>query len=66
MSGGLRSVSRSLGNKIESMDGLVLTVSHIASYHCTYAKMWIRVKYVWGLSVKAAEKRVLMSMLDTC
>jgi len=48
------------------MDGLVLTVSHIAFYHCTYAKMWIRVKYVWGLSVKAAEKRALISMLDTC
>lgn len=36
------------------------------SYYCTYAKMWVRVKYVWGLSVKAAEKRALTSMLDTC
>ncbi|RPB25144.1 hypothetical protein L211DRAFT_837005 [Terfezia boudieri ATCC MYA-4762] len=38
----------------------------LTSYHCTYAKMWIRVKYFWELSVKAAEKSALTSMLMTC
>ncbi|KAF8470719.1 hypothetical protein BDZ91DRAFT_654343 [Kalaharituber pfeilii] len=38
----------------------------LTSYHCTYAKMWVRVKYVWGLSVKSAEKSALTSMLNTC
>ncbi|KAF8441905.1 hypothetical protein BGX38DRAFT_1096441 [Terfezia claveryi] len=38
----------------------------LTSYHCTYAKMWVNVKYVWGLSVKSAEKSALSSMLMTC
>ncbi|WP_216205132.1 GmrSD restriction endonuclease domain-containing protein [Amycolatopsis aidingensis] len=38
----------------------------ISSYHCTYSKMWIRSKYHWGLSVQAAEKSALQSMLNTC
>jgi hypothetical protein len=36
------------------------------SYHCTYARMWIRVKYVWALTVTAAEKSALAGMLNTC
>jgi len=38
----------------------------LSSYYCTYAKMWVAVKYYYGLSVKAPEKYALMSMLDTC
>ncbi|MPZ25526.1 MAG: DUF1524 domain-containing protein [Micromonosporaceae bacterium] len=37
-----------------------------AGYHCTYSKMWIRSKHVWGLTVNAAEKSALQSMLNTC
>lgn len=37
-----------------------------AAYHCTYAKMWIRSKYAWGLTVDPAEKSALQSMLNTC
>jgi hypothetical protein len=36
------------------------------SYHCTYARMWVRVKYVWALTVTSAEKTALASMLGTC
>ena len=36
------------------------------SYHCTYARMWIRVKYLWSLTVTTAEKSALTSMLNTC
>lgn len=34
-------------------------------YRCTYARMWIRVKYEWNLSVDSAEKSALQSMLNT-
>lgn len=37
-----------------------------AAYHCTYSKMWIRSKHAWGLTVDAAEKSALQSMLNTC
>jgi hypothetical protein len=37
-----------------------------AAYHCTYSKMWIRSKYAWGLTVDAAERSALQSMLNTC
>ncbi|WP_067971570.1 HNH endonuclease family protein [Nocardiopsis trehalosi] len=33
--------------------------------HCDYAKSWINVKHVWGLSVDAAEEAALSDLLDT-
>lgn len=36
------------------------------AYWCTYAKMWIRVKYAYNLSVTSAEKSALTEMLDYC
>lgn len=36
------------------------------AYHCTYAKMWIRTKYRWNLTVQPAERAALQSMLNTC
>ncbi|MEV0431383.1 HNH endonuclease family protein [Micromonospora sp. NPDC050495] len=38
----------------------------LSSYRCTYSKMWITVKYSWGLSLQSAEKSALQSMLNTC
>ena len=38
----------------------------LSSYYCTYARMWVRVKYVWDLTVTSAEKTALTSMLGTC
>ncbi|PWW80272.1 hypothetical protein C7212DRAFT_306366 [Tuber magnatum] len=38
----------------------------LTSYYCTYACMWVKVKYVWALSVKSAERSALTSMLNTC
>jgi hypothetical protein len=38
----------------------------LSSYYCTYAKAWVRVKYVWALTVTSAEKSALTSMLATC
>jgi hypothetical protein len=38
----------------------------LAGYRCTYAKMWTRVKYVWKLTVTAAEKSALATTLGTC
>jgi Protein of unknown function (DUF1524) len=37
-----------------------------SAYRCTYSKMWIRVKYHWGLTLQSAEKSALQSMLNTC
>ncbi|WP_373300411.1 HNH endonuclease family protein [Amycolatopsis deserti] len=37
-----------------------------SAYHCTYAKMWVRSKYHWGLTLQSAEKSALQSMLNTC
>jgi len=36
------------------------------SYRCTYAKMWITVKYTWALRLQASEKTALQAMLNTC
>lgn len=47
------------------MNGSILTGS-IASYWCTYAKMWIKVKYVYSLTVTSAEKAALVTMMATC
>jgi hypothetical protein len=38
----------------------------LTSYYCTYAKMWVRTKKNWGLSVDSAEKSALTGMLNTC
>ena len=38
----------------------------LSSYYCIYARMWVRVKYVWALTVTSAEKTALTSMLGTC
>ena len=38
----------------------------LASYHCTYAKQVVDVKYGWDLSMDSAEKTAIRSMLATC
>ena len=38
----------------------------LTSYYCTYARMWVKVKYVWALTVTSAEKSAVTSMLATC
>jgi hypothetical protein len=38
----------------------------LSSYRCTYAKMWITVKYSWGLTLQSTEKTALQSTLNTC
>ncbi len=38
----------------------------LSSYWCTYARAWVRVKYVWALTVTSAEKSALTSMLGSC
>jgi hypothetical protein len=38
----------------------------LTSYHCTYAKHVVHVKYVWGLAMDSAEKAAIDSMLATC
>lgn len=38
----------------------------LSSYYCTYAKMWIKVKSVYSLTITSAEKTALTSMMGTC
>ncbi|KFX97264.1 hypothetical protein V490_02881, partial [Pseudogymnoascus sp. VKM F-3557] len=38
----------------------------LTSYHCTYAKMWVKVKSVYDLTITTAEKAALTTMLGTC
>ncbi|MEU0961803.1 HNH endonuclease family protein [Micromonospora aurantiaca] len=38
----------------------------LTSYRCTYSKMWITVKYNWGLTLQSSEKSALQNMLNTC
>ncbi|KFY06048.1 hypothetical protein V491_08888, partial [Pseudogymnoascus sp. VKM F-3775] len=38
----------------------------LTSYHCTYAKMWVKVKSVYDLTITTAEKSALTTMLATC
>ncbi|KAF2134427.1 hypothetical protein P153DRAFT_279852 [Dothidotthia symphoricarpi CBS 119687] len=38
----------------------------LASYYCTYAKAWVRVKSVYKLTITSAEKTALTSMINTC
>ena len=35
------------------------------AYRCTYARMWIGVKYQWDLTLQQAEKTALTTMLDS-
>ncbi|KAK1177948.1 HNH endonuclease family protein [Streptomyces sp. NBS 14/10] len=36
------------------------------SYHCTYARAWVSVKFEYGLTANQEEHDALVSMLDTC
>ncbi|MFE1383864.1 HNH endonuclease family protein [Streptomyces sp. NPDC058740] len=38
----------------------------LSGYRCTYARMWVHVKYYWNLSVDPAEKSALQSVLNAC
>jgi hypothetical protein len=38
----------------------------LASYRCTYSKIWIASKYYWGLKLQSSEKSALQTMLNTC
>ena len=38
----------------------------LTGYHCTYARMWVKVKYVWSLTVTSAEKSAVTTMLNGC
>ncbi|MGW6934346.1 HNH endonuclease family protein [Lentzea sp. NPDC054927] len=38
----------------------------LSSYYCTYAKMWVRTKKNWGLTLQSTEKTALNGMLATC
>lgn len=38
----------------------------VASYRCTYVKMWIAVKSQWKLTVDSAEKSALTSQVNGC
>lgn len=38
----------------------------LTSYWCTYARMWIGVKYSWDLTVESAEVSALNEMLNRC
>ncbi|BCY08041.1 HNH endonuclease family protein [Actinoplanes sp. L3-i22] len=38
----------------------------VTSYRCTYARMWIAVKYYWALTLQSTEKTALQTMLNTC
>ncbi|KOS18332.1 hypothetical protein ESCO_002729 [Escovopsis weberi] len=38
----------------------------LASFWCTYAESWVRVKSFYALTVTAAEKQALADMLNTC
>ncbi|GIF43769.1 uncharacterized protein DUF1524 [Actinoplanes xinjiangensis] len=38
----------------------------ITSYRCTYAKMWIAVKYHYSLTLQSTEKTALQTMLNSC
>ncbi|MFS8098289.1 HNH endonuclease family protein [Lentzea alba] len=38
----------------------------LSSYNCTYAKMWVRTKKNWGLTLQSSEKTALTGMLNSC
>ncbi|KAL4787031.1 hypothetical protein BJX76DRAFT_354640 [Aspergillus varians] len=53
-------------NQQKSDSGPEEWVPPLASYHCTYGKMWVNVKYTYGLTVTSAEKSALDDLLATC
>lgn len=72
---------RSFANDLGDSRGLVAVTDNVnqakgdrdpagwqprAAYRCTYARMWIRTKYSWGLTVQGTERAALTAMLDTC
>ncbi|HEY8474140.1 MAG TPA: HNH endonuclease family protein [Natronosporangium sp.] len=38
----------------------------LSSFHCTYARAWVQVKWFYGMSVDSAERSALADMLGTC
>ncbi|PLB35326.1 HNH endonuclease family protein [Aspergillus candidus] len=38
----------------------------LESYHCDYAKMWVKIKSIYELTITEDEKSALVGMLDTC
>jgi hypothetical protein len=38
----------------------------LASYWCTYARMWTHIKHLYALNVTQPEETTLQTMLDTC
>jgi hypothetical protein len=38
----------------------------LSGYHCVYARMWVKVKYAWQLTVTSAEKAAVTTMLNAC
>jgi hypothetical protein len=38
----------------------------VTGYRCTYARMWIGVKYYWSLTLQSSEKSALQTMLNGC
>ncbi|MCO5998644.1 HNH endonuclease family protein [Actinoallomurus rhizosphaericola] len=36
------------------------------AFRCTYIRAYVRVKYVWGLSVDSAEKKAIAAVLKKC
>ena len=38
----------------------------VTSYRCTYARMWIRVKFYYDLTLQSSEKSALQTVLDNC
>ncbi|KAL5357098.1 hypothetical protein BJX96DRAFT_4067 [Aspergillus floccosus] len=53
-------------NQAKGDDGPEAWKPPLESYHCTYARMWVKVKSVYDLTITSAEKSALVSMLDTC
>lgn len=45
---------------------LILNLATPVSYHCTYAKMWVTVKYTYDLTITSDEKSALSGMLGLC
>lgn len=61
----LIAVSISSNSSKGDSDPSVWTPPNTAT-HCIYAREWIDVKYVYGLTMDAAEKTALESLLGTC
>lgn len=52
--------------KAAILSSLQIADIQVASYYCTYAKMWVKVKSVYDLTVTSDEKAALVEMLATC